>query len=65
MPKSKDKVTMVLTILEATGAQDVVEHYFKRSVQLHHDKSKDSRATDCFQLLLKAYNLLKGKYKLH
>ena len=65
LPKSKDKVTMALTLLGATNAQDVRKHYSKLSVQLHVDKSKDSWATDRFQLLLKAYNLLKDKYKLH
>ena len=65
LPKSKDKVTMALTLLGATNAQDVRNHYLKLSVQLHPDKSKDSWATDRFQLLLQAYNLLKDKYKLH
>ena len=65
LSKSKDKVTMAQTLLGATSAQDVRKHYLKLSVQLHPDKSKDSWATDRFQLLLKAYNLLKDKYKLH
>ena len=65
LPKSKDKVTMALTLLGATNAQDVRKHSLKLSVQLHPDKSKDSGATDRFQLLLKAYNLLKDKYRLH
>ena len=65
LPKSKDKVTMALTLLGAIGAQDVRKHYLKLSVQLHPDKSQDSWATDRFQLLLRAYNLLKDKYKLH
>ena len=64
LPKSKDKVTMAQTLLGATNAQDVRKHYLKLSVQLHPDKSKDSWATDRFQLLLKAYNLLRDKYKL-
>ena len=65
LPKSKEKVTMALTLLGATNAQDVRKHYLKLRVQLHPDKSKDCCATDRFQLLLKAYNLLKDKYKLH
>ena len=65
LPKSKDKITMALTLLGATNAQDIRRHYLKLSVQLHPDKSKDSWATDRFQLLLTAYNLLKDKYKLH
>ena len=65
LSKSKDKVTMAQTLLGATGAQDVRKHYWKLSVQLHPYKSKDSWATDRFELLLKAYNLLKHKYKLH
>ena len=63
--KSKDKVTMAQTLLGATSAQDVRKHYLKLSVQLHPDKSKNSWATDRFQLLLKPYNLLKDKYELH
>ena len=63
-PKSKDKVTMAQTLLGATNAQDVRKHCLKLSVQLHPDKSKDSWATDRFQMLLKAYNLLKHRYKL-
>ena len=65
LSKSKDKVTMAQTLLGATTAQDVRKHYLKLSVHLHPDKSKDSWATDRFQLLLKAYNLLNDKYKLH
>ena len=65
LPKSKDKVTIALTLLGATNAQDVRKHYLKLNVQLHPDKSTDSWATNRFQLLLKAYNLLKDKYKLH
>ena len=63
LSNSNDKVTMAQTLLGATSAQDVRKHYLKLSVQLHPDKSKDSWATDRFQLLLKAYNLLKDKYK--
>ena len=63
--KSKDNVIMALTLLGATNAQDVRKHYLNLSVQLHPNKSNDSWATDRFQLLLKAYNLLKDKYKLH
>ena len=65
LSKSKDKVTMAQTLPGATSPQDVRKHYLKLSVQLHLDKSKDSWATDRFQLLLKAYNLLKDKYNLH
>ena len=61
LSKSKDKVTMAQTLLGATSAQDVRKHYLKLSVQLPPDKSKDSWATDRFQLLLKAYNLLNDK----
>ena len=56
---------MAQTLLGATSAQDVRKHYLKLSVELHPDKSKDSWVKDRFQLLLKAYNLLKDKYKLH
>ena len=56
---------MALTLLGATNAQNVRKHYLKFSVQLHPHKSKDTWATDRFQLLLRAYNLLKEKYKLH
>ena len=55
---------MALTLLGATNAQDVRKHYLKLSVQLHPDEPKDYWATDRFQLLLKAYNVLKDKYML-
>ena len=56
---------MAQTLLGATNAQDIRKHSLNLSVQLHPDNSKDSWATDRFQLLLKAYNLLKDRYKLH
>ena len=56
---------MALTPVGATNAQDVRKHYLKLKMQLHPDKSNDSWATDRFQLISKAYNLLKDKYKLH
>ena len=65
LPKSNDKVTRALTLLGATNAQDVHKCYLKLSVGLHLDRSQDPWATDQLQLLLKAYNLLKDKYKVH
>ena len=57
---SKSKHTIALPLLGAWSAKDMRKNYLKLPLSLHPDKPKDPCANGRFQLMLRAYHLLKG-----